>query len=77
MQKEATFVIDRITNSIVEVATGESVETAMILVTVNGIKTVHKKDGWFFNWKMEHKEPNHAVYKLVLAGDSKIQGLII
>jgi hypothetical protein len=25
---------------------------------------------------MEHKEPNHAVYKLVLAGDSKIQGLI-
>jgi hypothetical protein len=34
------------------------------------------KDGWFFNWKKEFKERNRWVYKLVLAGDTKIQGLI-
>lgn len=74
--KEAEFLIDQLTNSIVEAATGESVETDVIPITGEEILNVHKKDGWFFNWKMEFKAKNRQLYKLVIAGDNLIQGLI-
>jgi len=76
MTKTNEFAIDKITNSIEEIATGKSFETEMVLVRAEEIKTVHKKGGWFFDWKKEFKEPGHQIYKLVLQGDSKIQGLI-
>ena len=76
MGKETGFVIDEITNSIVEVATGTLFDTDLVLVTHQEIRKLHKKDGWFFNWKTEFKDKDHQLYKLVLAGDPKIQGLI-
>jgi hypothetical protein len=76
MRQDLAFAIDRITNSIVDVATEESFETDMVPVNHAEIMKVHKKDGWFFNWKLAFKEKNHCIYKLVLLGDGKIQGLI-
>jgi hypothetical protein len=76
MEKEAEFVVDRLTNSIVAVVSGESFETDIVLAGAEEMKKVHKKDGWFFNWKSEYRERNRLLYKLVLAGDTKIQGLI-
>jgi hypothetical protein len=74
--KSRGFIIDKITNSIEQISTGNSSETEIVLASVNEIRKVHKKDGWFFNWKKEFNEPGHQLYKLVLAGNNIIQGLI-
>ena len=76
MGNKQDFVIDKITNSIEEIGTGQSFETDMVPILADEIKNVHKKDGWFFNWKIEFKKPGHQVYKLILQGDKQIQGLI-
>jgi len=67
----------RLRNSIEEKTTNASFETDIIPITPDEIKSVHRKDGWFFNWKKEYKEnPNHSIYKLVIREDNVIQGLI-
>ncbi|SRR5260221_9919785 len=76
MLHRSGFYIDKITKSIEEVATGKSLESEIILVSVDEIRKVHKKDGWLFNWKKEFTEPGRQLYKLVIAGDKIIQGLI-
>lgn len=70
------FIIDKITNSIEERSSGKSLATDIIPVTVQEIQAIHKKDGWFFNWRQEYKIQNRQLYKLVLSGDEKIQGLV-
>jgi hypothetical protein len=70
------FIIDKITNSIEDAATGKSHETIIIEITSDENKKVHKKDGWFFNWKKEFKESHHTIYKLTLANSRTIEGLI-
>lgn len=70
------FLIDKITNSIESSSTGDSFDTNIELILANEIKTVHKKDGWFFNWKKEFKESERQIYKLSLANNQVIQGLI-
>lgn len=76
MKKGFHFPIDKLTNSVEEVATGRSFQTEVLLATNDDIKTIHKKDGWSFNWKQEFKEEGHSIYKLVLEGDDLIQGLV-
>jgi hypothetical protein len=76
MPRPSQFIIDKITNTIEESVTGKSFETVTIVVTGEEIKMVHKKDGWLFNWKKEFREHGHKIYKLVLKGETKIQGLI-
>lgn len=76
MQKKHGFIVDKVTKSIEEAATGKSFETDVVLIAVDEIMKVHKKDGWFFNWKKEFNEPGRQLYKLVIAGDKNIQGLI-
>jgi hypothetical protein len=56
MKKGFHFPIDKLTNSIEDVATGKSFPTDVLLVTKDEIKAVHKKDGWSFNWKQELKK---------------------
>ncbi len=46
MRKQIGFIIDKITESIEEVSTGKSFETEIILVAVDKIRKVYKKDGW-------------------------------
>jgi hypothetical protein len=70
------FIIDKITNSIEEVASGKSFETIVMEIDWKEISKIHKKDGWHFNWKAEYKMPDRKVYKLSVINDLLIQGLI-
>ena len=71
------FLIDKLTNSIENVITGDSFQTEISLVSAVDLKIISKKNNWFFDWKFEHKQPEREVYKLTIIGNSNIvQGLI-
>jgi len=69
--------IDKLTNSIENVITGDSFQTDVSLIDKNDLKSITKKNGWLFNWKSEYKQPDRDVYKLTIEGNPDvIQGLI-
>jgi hypothetical protein len=71
------FIIDKLTNSIENVITGDSFATDISVLTQQDLKTVSKKNGWLFNWKEEFKEPARDIFKLTIVNNpSIIQGLI-
>jgi hypothetical protein len=71
------FVIDKLTNSIENVVTGDSFATDISILSQNDLKTVSKKNGWLFNWRDEFKEPARDVFKLTIVNNPTIiQGLI-
>ena len=71
------FIIDKLTNSIENVITGDSFATVISLVTAADIKTVTKNKGWQFDWKFELKQPEREVYKLTIPNNPTIiQGLV-
>ena len=71
------FEVDKLTNSIENVITKDSFPTDITLITSTDLKTVTKKIGWQFDWKVELKQPERDVYKLTIVNNqSVIQGLI-
>ena len=71
------FVIDKLTNSIENITTGDSFATEISLLTSIDLKLITKTRGWLFNWKEEHKDPVKDVYKLTIVNNPMIiQGLI-
>lgn len=67
--------IDKLTNSIQNVRTGEVFDT-LVTVLKNTDRRLKKKD-WRFNWKLELSAPAHEVFALTTAADGTvIQGLI-
>ena len=71
------FLIDKLTNSIENVQTGDSFPTNITLMSVADLKSVSKKNDWQFDWKYELKQPEREVYKLTIPNNiSIIQGLI-
>ncbi|MEP7319293.1 MAG: hypothetical protein ABI921_11145 [Panacibacter sp.] len=81
MKKEKTigldFVVDKLTNSIENVVTGDSFTTDITLISSADLKNVTKKSNWAFDWKLEFKQPERDVYKLTIVNNqSIIQGLI-
>jgi hypothetical protein len=69
--------IDKLTNSIENVITGDSFQTDISLIDNNDLKLVTNKNGWLFNWKSEYRQPDRDVYKLTISGNPEIiQGLI-
>jgi hypothetical protein len=71
------FEIDKLTNSIENVITGDSFATEISLLNQIDLKTTSKSRGWLFNWRDEFKEPARDVYKLtILNNPTIIQGLI-
>jgi hypothetical protein len=70
------FEIDKLTNSIENVKTGDSFKTEVSLVTKDEIKQITKKNKWVFDWKTEFKAPEREVYKVTIAGSLNIQGLL-
>ena len=71
------FVVDKLTNSIENVVTGDSFPTDITLISSADLKTVTKKSGWAFDWKAELKQPERDVYKLTIVNNQiVIQGLI-
>jgi hypothetical protein len=71
------FIIDKLTNSIENVITGDSFATEISILNANELKTVRKVNGWLFDWKDEFKDPACDVYKLTIPNNPNIiQGLI-
>ena len=71
------FEVDKLTNSIENIVTGDSFATDITIISIFDLKTVIKKNGWQFDWKLELKQPERDVYKLTIVNNqSVIQGLI-
>lgn len=71
------FLIDKLTNSIENVQTGDSFSTNISLLPIADLKSTTKKNGWQFDWKYELNQPEREVYKLTIPNNlSVIQGLI-
>ena len=71
------FEVDKLTNSVENVVTGDSFPTDITLISSADLKTVSKKNGWAFDWKLEFKNPARDVYKLTIVNNqSVIQGII-
>jgi len=69
--------IDELINSIRNVISGDSFPTDISRITKADLKTVTKKNGWQFDWKLELKYPERDIYKLTIVNNqSIIQGLI-
>lgn len=71
------FVIDKLTNSIENIVTGDSFPTEISVVTREDLKLTTKKNGWIFNWMTEFKQPEREIYKLTIVNNPNvIQGLL-
>ena len=71
------FVIDKLTNSIENIVTGDSFSTEISVVTREDLKLTTKKNNWVFNWLTEYKQPERELYKLTIVNNPNvIQGLL-
>ena len=71
------FIVDKLTNSIENIITGDSFATDISLITKSDLKLISKTSGWVFNWRDEYKRPESDVYKLTIVNNSTvIQGLV-
>ena len=64
------FIVDKLTNSIENVITGDSFATDISILTTTNLKVINKKKGWVFNWKEEFKDPLRDIYKLTIVNNS-------
>jgi len=72
-----SFEIDKLTNSIENIVTGDSFPTGIVVLTKADLKNITKKNGWEFDWKQEFKQADRDIYKLTIVNNSHIiQGLI-
>jgi len=70
------FIIDRLTNSIVNTISGDSFPTEVSLLVKSDLKDITKKRGWIFDWISELKSTDREVYKLTITNNlNVIQGL--
>jgi hypothetical protein len=68
--------IDRFTNSIQNVISGDSFATEVVPISKQDMKIITKANGWKFDWKSEMKMADRVVYKLTIVGNPDIlQGL--
>ena len=71
------FEVDKLTNSIENVVTGDSFASEISIVTLDDLKNVTKKNKWQFDWTFEYKQPERDVYKLTIINNQQIiQGII-
>ncbi len=71
------FIVDKLTNSIVNTISGDSFSTEILRLTKQDLKQITKKNGWNFNWKIELNNNSKEVFKLTIASNSNIiQGLL-
>ncbi|MCB0648017.1 MAG: hypothetical protein KDC49_15215 [Saprospiraceae bacterium] len=71
------FLVDKLTNSIENIVSGDRFFTEISVVSKEDLKSVTKKNNWQFDWKYEFKQAERDVYKLFIANNAHvIQGLI-
>jgi hypothetical protein len=69
--------IDKLTNSIENVITGDSFATEVLLLENKDLTKIDEKNSWLFDWKAEASKTDRQVYKLVIVGNpNSIQGLV-
>ena len=74
---ELDFEIDKLTDSIENVNSGDSFNTEVSLLSRADVKNINKKNGWNFNWKKELIIPEREVYKLTIINNPNIiQGVV-
>ena len=66
------FEIDKLTQSLEDVQTGESYVTEVLPLSRDDMKHILKKDGWKFDWRIEMKNPTKSVFKLVMLQQPEI-----
>jgi len=77
IQIEQDFIIDKLTDSILNTISGDSFQTEVSRMTSIDLKNVTKQNGWNFDWKLEFKDLQKEVYKLTIINNSSIlQGLL-
>ncbi len=75
-ETELDFRIDKLTNSIENIISGEVFNTAITLLAQPDSNQIKKKD-WIFNWHVELRQQDRQVYKLTTVQNFNIiQGLI-
>lgn len=76
-EKHLGFEVDKLTNSIENILTGDSFQTDISIVEKVDLKIINQKNGWLFDWNRESKLPDRDVYKLTIVNNSTvIQGLV-
>jgi len=74
---ELDFEIDKITESIEDARTGESLNTLVVPIINAELRGVTKENGWRFNWGFELAQFGRQVYKLITPKEPEIiQGLV-
>jgi hypothetical protein len=75
--QELDFIVDKLTNSIENVITGDSFATEIALISAADLKTILKREGWQFDWKFEFKQPQRDINKITIVNNQTvIQGLV-
>lgn len=70
------FIVDRLTNSIINVNSGESHKTEIALLLKEDLKLLNIEKRWLFNWHEEYISQDRKVYKLIIASKNNVlQGL--
>ena len=70
------FEIDKLTNSIENVSTGEVFDTEIVRLSIKHLSLIHKSE-WLFDWSKEIKDKTKVVYKLTTVNNPTIiQGLL-
>ncbi len=71
------FEVDKLTNSIENVITGDRFATDITILNHADLKILSKQNKWQFDWKVEYKHPEREVYKLTIVNNQQIiQGVI-
>ena len=74
---EQSFIIDKLTDSILNTISGDSFQTEVSRLTLADLKSITKKNNWKFDWKIEFNTIQKEVYKLTIINNSNIiQGLL-
>jgi hypothetical protein len=74
---EQGFIIDRLTDSILNTISGDSFQTEIATLKKSDLKNIPKQKGWNFDWTSEFNDLAKEVYKLNIVNNPDItQGLL-
>lgn len=73
---EQGFIIDRLTDSILNTISGDSFQTEVSTLKKSDLITVSQQNDWNFDWKLEFNDITKEVFKLTIINNPDIiQGL--
>lgn len=69
---EQNFIIDRLTDSILNTISGDSFRTEVSILTKTDLRNITKKNGWSFDWEAELNDLKKETYKLTIINNPDI-----